>query len=233
MPADKSVLIVEDEADLADVLAFHLEKEGYQCRRVGDGSTALAEIARHPPDLVILDRMLPKLSGDEVATRLKRDSRTQSIPLVMLTAKAEELDELVGFALGADEYIRKPVSIKVLLARVAAILRRKEVAEQGSEALSGGPILLDRSRHEVTVDGMAVPLTATEFRVLGSLMQARGRVLDRGRLIDMVIGNGVAVTNRTIDVHVAALRRKLGKAAAWIQTVRGVGYSFREPQPGE
>lgn len=229
MATDKSVLIVEDEADLAELLAFHLQKDGYQCRRAGDGSTALAEVARHPPDLIILDRMLPKLSGDEVATRLKRDPRTQLIPIVMLTAKADELDELVGFALGADEYIRKPVSIKVLLARVGAVLRRKEAAEQGSESLSAGPIVLDKARHEVTVDGGTVQLTATEFRVLGALMQAKGRVLDRGRLIDLVIGSGVAVTNRTIDVHVASLRKKLGGAASWIQTVRGVGYSFREP----
>lgn len=228
MSAAKSILIVEDEADLSEVLAFHLEKDGYQCRRVFDGASALAEIARDSPDLVILDRMLPKLSGDEVATRLKRDPRTQAIPIVMLTAKAEEMDELIGFAIGADEYIRKPVSVKVLLARINAILRRREVVDAG-EALSGGPIHLDRARHEVTVDGTPIHVTATELRILAALMQARGRVMERNRLIDLVLGAGVAVTLRTIDVHVAALRRKLGAGGEWIHTVRGVGYSFRPP----
>lgn len=233
MRRGQSILVVEDEPDLADVLCHHLEREGYVCRKAGDGQIALAEAFRQPPDLIVLDRMLPRLSGDDVAARLKREPRTAHVPIIMLTAKAEEADALVGFALGADDYITKPFSTRLLLARVAAVLRRRDLAEQEAEVRSGGPVVLDRGRHEVTVDGRPVPLTATEFKILAALMGARGRVLERGQLIDSVLGTGVAVTNRTIDVHIAALRRKLGHAAAWIHTIRGVGYAFREPATGQ
>lgn len=227
MESGKLVVVVEDESDLSNVLCFHLEREGYRCRRAADGEAALAEIRRSKPDLVVLDRMLPRLSGDEVARRLKRDSATAGVPILMLTAKAEEADELVGFALGADDYVSKPYSISVVLARIDAILRRKQPSENGKPMLSKGPIVLDRARHEVTVDGNAVTLTPTEFRLLAALMTADGRVLDRGQLIDVVLGENVAVTDRTIDVHVGGLRRKLGDAAGHIQTIRGVGYTFR------
>ncbi len=229
MKAKAPILIVEDELDLADLISYHLEREGFACRRQPDGNVGLADAQRDPPALIVLDRMLPGLSGDDVAMRLRRDPRTAGVPIIMLTAKGEESDELVGFALGADDYIRKPISMKLLVARVQAVLRRKAAADQQGEVVAGGPIRLDRARHEITVDGAPVPLTATEFRVLAALMGARGRVLDRDQLIDMVLGTGVAVTNRTMDVHVAALRRKLGSAAGWIHTVRGVGYAFREP----
>ncbi|MGD8454036.1 MAG: response regulator transcription factor [Phycisphaerae bacterium] len=229
MSTSKSILVVEDEADLANVLTYHLKREGYDCRLAGDGQEALTETQRRLPDVVVLDRMLPKVSGDDVAMRLKSDPRSASVPIIMLTAKAEETDELVGFALGADDYIRKPFSIKLLLARIAAVLRRREATNEPSEVLTGGPITLDRGRHDVTVDGESVALTATEFRLLGALMSARGRVLSREQLIDSVLGFGVAVTHRTIDVHVAALRKKLAAGAGWIQTVRGVGYAFRAP----
>lgn len=229
MSNGKSILIIEDEVDLAEQLAYHLKREGYTCRIAGDGASGLAEAQRRPPDLILLDRMLPRMSGDDVAMKLKNDPRSSSIPIIMLTAKSEETDELVGFALGADDYIRKPFSIKLLQARIAALFRRQESTSSPSEVLSGGPIVLDRARHEVTVDGTAIGLTATEFRVLATLMGARGRVLDREQLLDAVLGYGVAVTHRTIDVHVAALRKKLGAAAVWIHTVRGVGYAFRSP----
>lgn len=226
-----SILIVEDEADLADVLAYHLEREGYKCRVANDGERAVAEATRQPPDVIILDRMLPRLSGDEVATRLRRDNRTASVPILMLTAKAEDEDELVGFALGADDYIRKPFSVKLVLARIKAMLRREERVAGPSEVMIAGPIQLDRGRHELSVDGRRVEVTAMEFKILGTLMGARGRVLSRERLIDETLGHGVAVTNRTTDVHIAALRKKLGGAGACIQTVRGVGYAFRTPEP--
>jgi len=145
----------------------------------------------------------------------------------MLTAKAEDEDELVGFALGADDYIRKPFAMKLLLARVAAVLRRRETAAK-SEVLTAGAFVLDRGRHEVTVNGQRADLTATEFRILAALLNARGRVLTREQLIDQAIGQGAAVTNRAMDVHIAALRKKLGEAASTIHTVRGVGYAFRE-----
>jgi len=225
----KNILIVEDEADLSELLRYNLEREGYQCRLAGSGDAALSEARRAPPDLIILDRMLPGLPGDEVASRLKRDSRCSSVPIIMLTAKAEETDELVGFALGADDYVTKPFSMKLLLVRVAAVLRRAEPMQSEPEALSAGPVVADRGRHEVTVNGRNVPITATEFRILAALMQARGRVLDRAQLIDRALGADVVVSDRTIDVHVTSLRKKLAAAAAWIHTVRGVGYAFREP----
>ncbi|MBU0638349.1 MAG: response regulator [Planctomycetes bacterium] len=229
MATNRSILIVEDENDLAEVLCYHLEREGYTCRRARDGNAALAEVQRHLPDLILLDRMLPALSGDEVATRLKRDPRTAAIPVIMLTAKAEETDELVGFALGADDYVRKPFSTKLLLARIAAVLRREQVAQAEHQVLSDGEVVLDRTRHEVTVGGSPVALTTTEFRILAALMAAAGRVLSRAQLIDAALGHGVAVTIRTMDVHIAGLRKKLGTAAACVQTIRGVGYAFRLP----
>ena len=229
MKTGKSILVVEDEIDLAEVLAYQLKRAGYDCRVVHDGNAAIQEIERHPPDLVVLDRMLPKTPGDDVAMKIKSDARSGHIPIIMVTAKAEETDELVGFALGADDYIRKPFSPKLLIARIQAVLRRNESATKTQEVVSSGPIVLDRGRHLVTIDGEPLQLTATEFRVLSTLMAARGRVLSREQVIDAVLGYGVADTQRTIDVHVAALRKKLGAAAGWIHTVRGVGYAFRIP----
>lgn len=228
MSAARTIVLIEDAADLAELIALYLQREGYTCRRQLDGAAGLADVQRDPPDLVLVDRMLPRLSGDEVVARLKRDPRTASIPIIMLTAKAEETDELVGFALGADDYVRKPISLKLLGARVSAVLRRREAATVG-EVISAGPIVVDRGRHEVRVDGSVVVLTATEFRLLVALIGARGRVLDRDQLIDAALGDAVGVTHRTIDVHVAALRRKLAAASLWIHTIRGVGYSVREP----
>jgi DNA-binding response OmpR family regulator len=164
-----------------------------------------------------------------VLSQVRHELRGGNIPVIMLTAKAEESDQLVGFALGADDYIPKPFSMKLVLARVGALLRRAEGDGPETEVFSAGPISLDVSRHEVTVDGKSVGLTATEFRVLRALMTAGGRVLSRSQMIDNVLGTGVAVTDRTIDVHITALRKKLGDAGAWIQTIRGVGYAFRQP----
>jgi len=231
----RSVLVVEDERDLCDLISFNLEREGYRCRVASDGRTSLEKIQRDRPDLIVLDRMLPEVSGDEVAAAIKRDVDTQSIPIIMLTAKADEVDELVGFALGADDYITKPFSMKSLLARVGAVLRRLDSKEPPCDRVSNGPFQLDLSRHEVMVDSVLVDLTATELRILQTLMAANGRVLSRSRLIDAVLGTTAAVTDRTIDVHIAALRRKVRvgnpehRAWDWIQTVRGVGYAFRAP----
>jgi two-component system phosphate regulon response regulator PhoB len=224
----KDILVVEDEGGLRELLCYNLRKEGYSCRCCADGAAALSEVRRQQPDLMIVDRMLPKKSGDELITALHREPQTATVPFVMLTAKAEESDQLVGFALGASDYVTKPFSMKVLIARIASVFRRKEAAGDPPERLSGGPIELDGARYDVTVSGTPVCLTTTEFRILRTLMLANGRVLDRGKLIDAVLGPAVAVTDRTIDVHIAALRKKLGDGAAWIHTVRGVGYSFRE-----
>lgn len=227
MPPRKSILVVEDETDLADLVCYHLEREGYEARRAGDGERALADAYRQQPDLIILDRMLPKVSGDEVARRLRRDDRLASIPIIMLTAKAEEADELVGFALGVDDYISKPFSTKLLLARVSAVLRREQGPGNQRDRLTIGAVVLDHGRHEVTVDDEQIDLTATEFRILASLMTARGRVMSREQLIESTLGHGAAVTNRAMDVHIAALRKKLRSASNCIQTIRGVGYAFR------
>lgn len=226
----KSILIVEDETDLSDLIRHNLEREGHACRCAAGGDEALEQIVRQPPDLVLLDRMLPEVSGDEVAVRLKKNPATASIPVIMLTAKAEEADELVGFALGADDYVAKPFSMKVLLARVAAVFRRTETPEAAdSDVMTAGPFRLAPSHHELTIGDRPVSLTATEFRLLTVLMRARGQVLDRGQIIDRVLGSSAVVTDRTIDVHITVLRKKLQSAASWIQTVRGVGYAFRQP----
>ena len=232
MPTGKAILVVEDETDLADLLRFNLVKEGYVCRCVSDGAAALGEVRREAPDLIVLDRMLPGMSGEQVIETLRKNAQTAAIPVLMLTAKAEESDQLVGFALGATDYVTKPFSMKILLARVAAALRRTESSTAQPGLMTRGPVTLDVERYQVAVGGAAVALTTTEFRILKTLMMAGGRVLDRSRLIDAVLGPTVAVTDRTIDVHIASLRKKLGPGAAWVQTVRGVGYTFREPDPG-
>jgi two-component system phosphate regulon response regulator PhoB len=224
----KRILVVEDEEDLANLLEYNLQREGYEAVVAMDGRAALGEVERSLPDLILLDRMLPSLSGDEVIAQLRRQPRTSKLPIVMLTAKAEEVDELVGLGLGADDYITKPFSMKLLLARIAALFRRAEVSDAPSEVFTIGPITVDAARHEVTVEGRPVSVTATEFRLLKALIAAGGRVLSRSQLIDSVLGTGTAVTDRTIDVHITALRKKLGPVSRWIQTVRGVGYTFRE-----
>ncbi|MEK6675159.1 MAG: response regulator transcription factor [Planctomycetota bacterium] len=234
MTLKKSILLIEDEIDLAEMIALNLNREGFACRLAHDGKTGLAEARKQRPDLIVLDRMLPAMSGEEVATALRRDPELASIPIIMVSAKTEEADELVGFALGADDYIAKPFSIRALLARINAVLRRAEQPEPSSQRLNMGPFLLDLARHELTVDGVAIAVTATEFRILHTLMTANGRVLSRNKLIDAARGTAVAVTDRTIDVHVASLRKKLGavggdRVADWVQTVRGVGYTFRPP----
>ncbi len=227
----KTILIVEDEVDLAGLIRLNLEREGYTCRVAHAGDEALQAVARETPDLVLLDRMLPGMSGDEVGAQLRKNVATASIPIVMLTAKTEESDELVGFAIGADDYITKPFSMKVLPARVAAVFRRaRNRGEDESETIATGPFEMTPSHHKLIVDGNAVSLTATEFKLLRELMLAKGRVLDRVRLINRVLGSDAVVTDRTIDVHITALRKKIGAASSWVQTVRGVGYTFRPPE---
>ncbi len=229
MTAPKTILIVEDEEDLADLVRFNLEREGYKCLSAGRGDEALRVIRREPPDLILLDRMLPGITGDELAIKLKRGEDTATIPIIMMTAKREDTDQLVGFALGADDYVAKPFSMQVLIARINSLLRRTASREDVGAVQTAGPMRLDPARHELTIDGDIVALTATEFKLMAALMQGRGRVMSRAQLIDKAIGEDVIVTDRTIDVHVTALRRKLGNCSVWIQTVRGVGYTFRPP----
>jgi DNA-binding response OmpR family regulator len=227
----KKVLVVDDEKDIVDLVAYNLSRNGYDAITANDGNAALEMVEKSPPDLIILDLMLPGLDGTEVARRLKADPRTASIPIVMLTAKGEETDVVVGLTLGADDYVTKPFSMKVLLARVGSVLRRAEagslpLGEGGT--LRAGPLSIDTLKHEVVVDGETVKLTLTEFKLLSALLNARGRVLTRDQLMDKAMGTDVFVTDRAIDVHITAIRKKLGSASWLVNTVRGVGYRLRE-----
>jgi DNA-binding response OmpR family regulator len=227
----RRILVVDDERDIVDLVRYNLNKNGYEALVATDGQQALQVAAKESPDLIILDLMLPGLHGTEVARRLKGDARTSHIPIVMLTAKGEETDVVVGLTLGADDYVTKPFSIKILLARLATVLRRSEAAGAGGEStpsLTAGPLAIDTSKHEATVEGDAIRLTLTEFKLLCALVQARGRVLTRDQLMDKAMGADVFVTDRAIDVHITAIRKKLGKANWLVHTVRGVGYRLRE-----
>jgi len=227
----KKVLVVDDEKDIVDLLAYNLARNGYETITASDGNDALEVAAKNGPDLIILDLMLPGIDGTEVARRLKADSRTSATPIIMLTAKGEETDVVVGLTLGADDYVTKPFSMKVLLARVSSVLRR---AEAGAGApgegglLRAGPLSIDTLKHEVIVDNEVIKLTLTEFKLLSALVTARGRVLTRDQLMDKAMGTDVFVTDRAIDVHITAIRKKLGSASWLVNTVRGVGYRLRE-----
>jgi len=234
----RRVLVVDDEKDLVDLISYNLARGGYEVLTAYDGKDALETAQREVPDLVVLDLMLPGLDGTEVARRLKADSRTAGVPIVMLTAKGEETDVVVGLTIGADDYVTKPFSMKILLARINTVLRRGEGVEAGATGEGGvlraGPLVIDMSKHEVTVNGEPVRLTLTEFKLLSALVAARGRVLTRDQLMDKAMGTDVFVTDRAIDVHVTAIRKKLGAANYLVHTVRGVGYRLQEsPADGE
>ncbi len=224
------IIIVEDEQDMAELIAIRLQREGYSVEAIFDGLEGLAKIRSAPPELVLLDIMLPGMSGTQIATELRGDPRTAGVPIIMLTAKSEESDIVVGLHVGADDYMTKPFSMSVLVARVAAVLRRSRDSSGGGagKTLNVGPICIDMERHGVEVDGKKITLTLTEFRLLVAIISARGRVLERNRLIDEALGIDAVVTDRTIDVHLAALRKKLGSARKYIQTVRGLGYKLAD-----
>ncbi len=221
------IFVVEDEADIAEVLKFNLERAEFQVEVERRGDAALESIRKHPPDLIVLDLMLPGLDGLEVTRLLKRDPATARIPLVMLTAKGEEVDRIVGLELGADDYIPKPFSPRELVLRIKAVLRRRSGEGEAADLLELGGIRLDAAAHRVEVRGKDVPLTATEFRLLRVLMERQGRVQTRSRLLSDVWGYSEDVDSRTVDTHVRRLRRKLGPVADRIETVIGVGYRLR------
>jgi DNA-binding response OmpR family regulator len=228
---NKKILVVDDEKDIVETVAYNLRRHGYDVAMAYDGADALEVAFRESPDLILLDLMLPGLDGMEVARRLKADARTAATPLVMLTAKGEETDVVIGLTLGADDYVTKPFSMKILLARLSTVLRRGESqgsAEEGG-ILRAGPLSIDTSKHAVYVNNEPVNLTLTEFKLLAALLKARGRVLTRHQLMDKAMGADVFVTDRAIDVHVTAIRKKLGEASWLIHTVRGVGYRLQEP----
>lgn len=220
----RSVLVVDDERDLLELVAYNLKRAGYDVLSASNGRQALDLIVQAKPDLVLLDVMLPELSGTEVASRVRANPLTAATPIIMLTAKGEEIDQVVGLAVGADDYVPKPFSMKVLLARVEAVLRRAGRASAEHRSLELGTVRLDLETHEAYVNGDPIKLTLTEFRILAALLQGQGRVLSRASLMNKAMGPGVLVTERTIDVHVTAIRKKLNDQAPLIKTVRGVGY---------
>jgi two-component system phosphate regulon response regulator PhoB len=226
-----TVLVIDDEKDLIELVRYNLRSEGFEVLAARDGESGVREALDRRPDLVLIDLMLPGIDGLEVCQRLRSDERTCRIPLIMLTAKSSEADRVVGLELGADDYVTKPFSPRELAARVKAVLRRAGGQQELPEIIRRGGLEIDMARHEVSCGGEKVELTATEFRLLHLLAGRPGRVFSRGELIDGALGRDVAVLDRTIDVHVVALRKKLGKCGGWIETIRGFGYRFREDEP--
>ncbi len=227
--AGENILIVEDDEDILELVRYNMAKEGYKVTGVTSGEDALEAIRPKSPDLIILDLMLPGIDGLEVCRLLKNSTRTQHIPIVMLTAKGEEADIVTGLELGADDYITKPFSPRVLIARVRAVLRRKgrEPVEKTS-ALEIHDLVIHPGRNEVTLRGRPLELTYTEFNILHFLARRPGWVFTRDQIVDAARGDDYAVTPRSVDVHIVSLRRKLADAREYIETVRGVGYRFKD-----
>ena len=223
------VLVIEDEQDLQEVLAYNLRQAGYEVVSATSGQEGLRLLAERAPDLILLDLMLPDLSGTQICRAIKSDPKTKGIPVVMMTAKGEEIDRVVGFELGAEDYVVKPFSVRELLLRIQAILRRTvSPRAETSDTFSFGELRVDRSAHRLWVAGEEVEITALEFKLLVTLYDRRNRVQTRAALLDDVWGITADVTTRTVDTHVKRLREKLGVAGVYVETVRGVGYRFRE-----
>lgn len=228
-PKSPRVLIVEDERDIAALVAYHLTKEGYRVWTASAGAEALEEVTRERPDLVVLDLMLPGVSGFDVLAELRKREETSEIPVIVLTARRDEVDRIRGLELGADDYLGKPFSPQELVLRVGAVLRRVQAPPVGESGriLRGGPITVDASAMHVEVNGEDIELTPTEYRLLVSLIERRGRVQSREALLRVAWGIDVRIETRTVDMHVQRLRGKLGPGGDYIETVRGFGYRFR------
>jgi two-component system, OmpR family, alkaline phosphatase synthesis response regulator PhoP len=231
----KFVLVVEDEEDIRELISYHLLKEGYQVASVASGEEALAVAEKQVPDLILLDVMLPAMDGLTVCQRLRAAPKTADVAIMMLTAKSEETDIVRGLNMGATDYVTKPFSPKVLLARVRAVLRRRPAAtnaeddaEESDDVIEIHGMVIHPGRHEVRVDGSPVALSSTEFRVLYFLASRPGWVFSRQQILDGVHGDNYAITDRAVDVQIVGLRKKLGEAGKYIETVRGVGYRFKE-----
>jgi len=235
-PAAPRVLVVEDEPDIAALVAYQLTREGFRVETAGSGTEALNAIGRELPDLLILDRMLPGLSGDQVLEQLRADPATVSLPVLVLTAKRDQEERIEGLELGADDYLTKPFSPKELVLRARAILRRATDPglTAGGKVLRAGPLRLDVGSNQTTMDGAEVNLTPTEFRLLLALLERRGRTQSRKQLLekawDVEAGVSGQIQTRTVDMHVRRLRAKLGEVGAWIQTIRGFGYRLKVPE---
>jgi two-component system phosphate regulon response regulator PhoB len=224
------ILIIEDERGLTDVLAYNLQREGYDTIIAHDGAEGLRKAQMQLPDIILLDLMLPNLDGLDVCRELRAGERTRHVPILMLTAKAEETDQVVGFSMGADDYVTKPFSVKVLLQRLKALQRRVESGAETIDVIEHLGVRIDRIRHRASVEGKELDLTPTEFRLLECLLRQPGRAFSRPQLMDVAIGEGAIVLERTIDVHIKTLRKKLGTQHDYIETVRGIGYRFREAE---
>jgi two-component system alkaline phosphatase synthesis response regulator PhoP len=224
----KTILVVDDERDIVDMLKYNLEKEGYRVLAAPDGKRAL-EMAMKLPDLVLLDVMMPELDGWEVARRLRGEKKTSQIPIVFLTARTSEVDEIVGLELGADDYIVKPISLPKLMARIRAVFRRKSVSAQPTEkdVIRLGEIEVNRLNYTVQIQSKEVAFPRKEFEILAYLAEHQNQVVTREKLLNAVWGSDVYVVDRTVDVHVSRVREKLGRFAHWIETVKGVGYRMR------
>ncbi len=227
----RHILIIDDEKDIVKLLQYNLEKEGYAVSTGLTGEEGLAAARSKQPDLIVLDLMLPGIDGLEVCRLLKADRSTKQIPVLMLTAKGTEIDQVVGLELGASDYIPKPFSVKVFLARVKNIFRGRESQREESAVLKSGKVVLDREKHSVTAEGKPVALTNLEFKILAFLMENPGRVFSRDRILDGVWHGESFVVDRSVDAHVKSIRQKLGKCRDLIETVRGSGYRFTEERP--
>ena len=222
------ILIIEDERDLAELLAFNLQQAGYATTLAHDGADGLEKALAAPPDLVVLDLMLPGLLGTEVCRRLRQERTTSGVPVLMLTARGEEIDRVVGFEVGADDYVVKPFSVREVVLRIRALLRRSGDTPVEGKTLHIGPLSIDTERHLVTVDGSGVELTTLEYKLLLTLAERRGRVQTRDGLLQDVWGYHYTGDTRTVDTHITRLRTKLGSAGVLIRTLRGFGYKLEE-----
>jgi DNA-binding response OmpR family regulator len=227
----EKILVIEDEADILEVIQYNLTREGYRVSTSRNGDDGLVCAKRDAPDLVVLDLMLPGLDGLEVCRRMQADPITASIPIIMVTAKGEESDIVIGLQLGADDYVSKPFSPKELTARIKAVLRRGPLKQEqnGNQRIVRDGLVVDAEKHQVLVDGEAQVFTATELRLLHFLAAHPGRVFARDQLLSRVIGDHAVVIDRNIDVHIGAIRRKLGPYRDMVETIRGVGYRFLDP----
>ncbi|CAF0695921.1 response regulator transcription factor [Candidatus Methylacidithermus pantelleriae] len=226
----RKILVVEDEPDVLALIRMTLEAQSFRVAEARSGSAALEQIRRHPPDLVVLDLMLPEMSGLEVCRSVRADPLRNRLPILVLTAKGEEVDRVVGFEVGADDYVTKPFSPRELVLRVRSLLRRAYPTEEFPQLVECGPLRIQPEEHRAWIEGRPLDLTATEFRLLLTLVLRRNRVQRRQTLLNEVWGYDSLIDTRTVDTHIRRLREKLGSVGWWIQTVRGVGYRFVEPQ---
>ena len=222
----KNILVVEDEPDLRTTLEFNLKSEGYKVKSAADGEAAIKEIVKKVPDLVLLDLMLPDMSGLEVCKQIRNESFSDQVSIIMLTAKGEEVDRVLGFELGADDYVVKPFSVRELMLRISSILKRGSETNSSKEQISIGDVEINLASHRVFISGLEIELTAKEFELLKYLAERNGRIQTREVLLEQVWGYNNSVTTRTVDTHIKRLRSKIGEVGSKIETVRGVGYRF-------